>query len=61
MNWSQIAENWNERVSKLCNWSINRLEGAADKGDAKTARPDCLPSESSREHAGQEEYHEIEH
>ncbi len=38
MNWNQIAENWNGQVTKLCNWSIKRLENAADKGDVKATQ-----------------------
>ena len=62
MNLSQIAENWNGQVAKLYDWTINRLESAADKGDVKATQTDCrLPSVKARKHAGQEEYHEIQH
>ncbi len=45
MNWNQIAENWNGQVTKLYNWTINRLESTADKDDVKTTQTDCrLPS-----------------
>ena len=62
MNLNQIAENWNGQVAKLCNWTIKRLESAADKGDAKAMQTDCqLPSVKARKHTGHEEYHEIQH
>ena len=62
MNWNQIAENWNGQVTKLYNWTINRLETAADKGNVKATQTDYqLPSVKPRKYAGQEEYHEIQH
>ena len=62
MNLNQIAEDWNEQVGKLYDWTINRLVSAADKGDVKTTQTDCqLPSVKPRKYAGQEEYHEIQH
>ena len=42
MNLSQIAENWNEQVTRLFNWTINRLESAAGKDDVKAAQTDYL-------------------
>ena len=38
MNLNQMAENWNGLVTKLCNWTINRLESVADKGDVKSTQ-----------------------
>ena len=38
MTLHQIAENWNGQVTKLCNWTINRFESAADKDYVMTAR-----------------------
>jgi hypothetical protein len=38
MSCHQLIENWNGRVTKLCNWTINRLESDADKTDVKTTR-----------------------
>ncbi len=62
MNLHQMAENWNGQVAKLCNWTIDRLERAADNSDVKTTQTDCqLPSVKPRQYAGQEEYHEIQH
>jgi hypothetical protein len=62
MNWNQIAENWNGQVTKLCNWTIDRLESAADKGGVKATQTDCQqPSVKPCKYAGQEEYHEIRH
>jgi hypothetical protein len=62
MSWNQIAENWNEQVTKLFNWTINRLESAAGKGDVKATQTDCqLPSVIPHKYAGQEECHEIQH
>jgi hypothetical protein len=62
MSWDQIAENWNGQVGRLYNWTINRLASAAEKGDVKAMQTDChLPSVKARKHAGQEEYHEIQH
>jgi hypothetical protein len=62
MKWNQIAENWNGRVTKLCNWTIDRLESPYNKGDVKTTQTGCqLPSVKPRSHAGQEEYHEIQY
>jgi hypothetical protein len=62
MNLNQMAENWNEQVGKLYDWTINRLVSAADKGDVKAMRTDCrLPSVKARNHAEQEEYNEIQH
>ena len=53
MSWNQIAENWNGQVAKLCNWTIKRLESAADKGDVKAMQTDCqLPSVKACKHAG---------
>ena len=62
MNLHQMAENWNEQVTKLCNWTIDRLESPADKGDLKTTQTACqLSSVKPRRYTGQEEYHEIQH
>ncbi len=56
MTLNQIAENWNGQVTKLYNWTINRLESAADKGDVKATQTDYqLPSFKPRKYAGQEE------
>jgi hypothetical protein len=53
MNWNQIAENWNGRVTKLYNWTINRLESAADNGDVKATPTYCqLASVKLSKHAG---------
>jgi hypothetical protein len=42
---AQMAENWNEQVTKLFNWSINRLQAAADKSNVKATQTDFqLPS-----------------
>ena len=42
---AQIAENWNEQVTKLFNWSINRLQGTADISNVKATQVDYkLPS-----------------
>jgi len=55
MNLHQIAENWNGQVAKLCNWTINRLESVADKGDVKGTQIYCeLPSVKPRKYAWQE-------
>ncbi len=62
MNWNQIAENWNGQVTKLYNWTINRLESAADKSDLKTTQTDShLATVKPRKYAGQEECREIRH
>jgi hypothetical protein len=62
MNWIQIAENWNAQVTKLCNWTIDRLESAADKVGVKAAQTDSqLTSVKPCKYAGREEYHEIQH
>jgi len=62
MNLNQMAENWNEQVGKLYNWTIKQLESAADKGDVKAMQTDCqLTSVKPRKYTGQEEYHEIQH
>jgi hypothetical protein len=62
MSWNQMAESWNEQVGKLYDWTINRLESSSDKGDVKAMQTDCqLPPVKARKHAGQEEYHEIQH
>ena len=62
MNCHQLIENWNGQVTKLCNWTINELESAADKGGVKATQTDCqLPSVKPFKYAGQEEYHEIQH
>ncbi|MGA3116185.1 MAG: hypothetical protein ABSF90_17330 [Syntrophobacteraceae bacterium] len=62
MNLHKMAENWNGQVAKLCNWTINRLESAADKGDVKATQTECQqPSVKPRKYAVQEEYHEIRH
>ncbi len=62
MNLHQIAESWNGQVAKLCNWTINRLEGAADQGDVNATRTDRRqPSVKPRKFAVQEEYYEIRH
>jgi hypothetical protein len=37
---TQIAENWNEQVTKLFNWSINRLQATADKSNVKATQVD---------------------
>jgi hypothetical protein len=53
MSWNQIAENWNGQVTKLFNWTINRLESAADKTDVRTTQTHCqLPSVKLHKHAG---------
>lgn len=62
MNLSQIADNWNGQVTKLYNWTINRLESAADRSDVQTIQPDYEPaSVKPRESAGPEEANEIRH
>ena len=62
MNLAQIAENWNGQVTKLFNWTINRLEGAAGKHDVKTAQTDYqVLSAKVCKCAGQEDYPEIQH
>jgi hypothetical protein len=62
MNCHQLIGNWNGQVAKLCNWTINRLERAADKDNEKATRTDSqLPSVKARKHAGQEEYYETQH
>jgi hypothetical protein len=35
MTLHRIVESWNEKITKLCNWTIKRLEGAADKDDGQ--------------------------
>ena len=40
MNLAQIAENWNGQVTKLFNWTINRLENAAHNDDLKATQTD---------------------
>jgi hypothetical protein len=53
MNLAQIAENWNGQVTKLFNWSINRLQTTADKSNVKATRTDYrLPSVKERRQAG---------
>jgi len=37
---AQIAENWNEQVTKLFYWSINRLQAAAEKSDGGATQTD---------------------
>jgi hypothetical protein len=55
MNCHQLIENWNGQVTKLCNWTINRLESAADKGDVKATQTDWrLPSVKPSKYARQE-------
>ena len=62
MSCHQLIGSWNGQVAKLCNWAINRLESAVDKGDVKTTQADCqLPSINPCTFAGREEYHEIQH
>ncbi|MDR3553480.1 MAG: hypothetical protein P4L55_01870 [Syntrophobacteraceae bacterium] len=62
MNWSQIAENWNGQLTKLYDWTINRLASSADKSDVKTTQTDYPPaSVTPRNYTGQEECHEIQH
>ncbi|MDR3567453.1 MAG: hypothetical protein P4L43_05425 [Syntrophobacteraceae bacterium] len=62
MSWNQIAENWNGQVTKLYNWTINRLESAADKSDVKKSQTDYpQPSVKPGIYADQEESHEIRH
>ncbi len=62
MKLGQIAENWNGQVTKLYNWTIRRLEGAADEVDEKTTPTDYQQaSVKPRRYAGQEECHEIRH
>ena len=62
MNLSQIAENWNEQVTRLFNWTINRLESAAGKDDVKATQTDYqMLSAKACKYAGQEEHHEIQH
>ncbi len=62
MNCHQLIGNWNGQVAKLCNWAINRLESAADKGDVETTQTDCqLLSVKPSKYTGREEYHEIQH
>ncbi len=46
MNLNQMAENWNAQVTKLYNWTINRLESAADNGDVKATQ--TLPATVSQ-------------
>ena len=50
---AQVAENWNEQVTKLFNWSIDRLQAAAEKSNVKEAQADYeLPSVKERRRAG---------
>jgi hypothetical protein len=59
---AQIAENWNEQVTKLFNWSINRLQTAAEKSNGGAAQTDYeMPSVQLCEYVRQDEYHEIQH
>jgi hypothetical protein len=40
---AQIADNWNGQVTKLFNWSINRLQTTAVESDVKATQTDCKP------------------
>ena len=46
---AQIAENWNEQVTKLFNWSINRLQTAAEKSNGGATRKDYQLSLAKKE------------
>ena len=53
MNLHQMAEDWNGQVTKLCNWTIDRLESPSDKGDVKATQKDYqLTSVKPRKYAG---------
>ena len=62
MKLGRIAENWNGQVTRLYNWTIKRLESAADEGDEKTAPVDYQQaSVNPRRYASEVERHEIRH
>lgn len=37
---AQVADNWNGQVTKLFNWSINRLQTAAVESNVKATQAD---------------------
>jgi len=50
---AQTAEIWNEQVTKLFNWSIDRLQAAADKSNVEATQADYkLPSVKEGRQAG---------